>query len=91
MKSILATKFSSIYLAKGEKRLFFRQSFVNLQRAKDCTHVFDAKYRYVFAGVSSMEFHGTYCLLFNGTIGVINILSLKWDRTPWNLNCQILT
>ena len=42
------TKFSSIYLTKGEKRLVFRLSFVNLQRAKDGTHMFDAKYRYVF-------------------------------------------
>ena len=33
---IFGTKFSSIYLAKGEKRLL---TFVNLQRAK---------YRYVF-------------------------------------------
>ena len=41
-------KFSSIYLAKWEKRLGFRLSFVNLQRAKDGTHMFDAKYRYVF-------------------------------------------
>ena len=40
---VFATKFSSIHLAKGEK-----QSFVNLQRAKDGTHMFDAKYRYVF-------------------------------------------
>ena len=48
MKSIFATKFSSIYVAKGEKRLVFQQSFVYLQRAKDGTHVFDAKYRYVF-------------------------------------------
>ena len=47
MKSIFATKFSNIYLAKGEKRLVFWQSFVNL-RAKDGTHVFDAKYRHVF-------------------------------------------
>ena len=39
MKSQFGTKFSSIYLAK---------SFVNLQRAKDGTHMFDAKYRYVF-------------------------------------------
>ena len=39
---------NSIYLAKGEKRLVFRLSFVNLQRAKDGTHMFDAKYRYVF-------------------------------------------
>ena len=45
---IFGTKFSSIYLAKGEKRLVFRLSFVNLQREKDGTHMFDAKYRYVF-------------------------------------------
>ena len=45
---IFGTKFSSIYLAKGEKRLVFRLSFVNLQRAKDGTHMFDAKYKYVF-------------------------------------------
>ena len=45
---IFATKFSSIYLGKGEKHLVFRLSFVNLQRAKDGTHVYDAKYRYVF-------------------------------------------
>ena len=43
-----ANKFSSIYLTKGEKRLVFRQSFVNPLRAKDVIHVFDAKYRYVF-------------------------------------------
>ena len=42
------TKFSSIYLTKGEKRLVFRLSFVNLQRAKDGIHMFDAKYNYVF-------------------------------------------
>ena len=45
---IFATKFNSIYLAKGEKRLVFRLSFVNQLRAKDGTHMFDAKYRYVF-------------------------------------------
>ena len=44
---IFGTKFSSISLTKGEKRLVFRLSFVNLQRAKDDTHMFDAKYRYV--------------------------------------------
>ena len=48
MKSIFATKFSSIFLAKGEKRLVFQLSFVNLQRAKDGIHMFGAKYRYVF-------------------------------------------
>ena len=42
------TKFSSIYLTKVDKRLFFRLSFVNLQRAKDGIHMFDAKYKYVF-------------------------------------------
>ena len=45
---IIGTKFSSIYLAKGEKRLVFRLSFVNLQRAKNGIHMFDAKYRHVF-------------------------------------------
>ena len=43
------TKFSSIYLRKVEKRLVFRLSFVNLQRAKDGIHVLDAQYKYVFA------------------------------------------
>ena len=28
--------------------------------------------------------------LFNGTIGIINTLSFKWDRIPWNLSSQIL-
>ena len=45
---IFGTQFSSIYLTKDEKRLVFRLSFVNLQRAKDGTHVFHAKFRYVF-------------------------------------------
>ena len=45
---IFATKFGSIYLAKRQKRLVFQLPFVNLQRAKDGTHMFDAKYRYVF-------------------------------------------
>ena len=45
---IFGTKFSSIYLAKGEKRLGFRLSFVNLQCAKEGTHMFDAKYSYMF-------------------------------------------
>ena len=44
---IFTTKFSSIYLAKGQTRSDFQLSFVNLQRAKDGTHMFDAKYRYV--------------------------------------------
>ena len=47
MKSIFVTKFSSIYLTEGEKRLVFRLSFVNLQRAKDGTPMFDVKYRHV--------------------------------------------
>ena len=42
--SIFGTKFNSIHLTKGEKTF----GFVNLQRAKDGTHMFDAKYRYVF-------------------------------------------
>ena len=33
---------------KGRKRLVFRLSSVNLQRAKDGIHMFDAKYKYVF-------------------------------------------
>ena len=41
-------QFSSIYLSKGEKPLVFRLSFVNLLRAKDGTHMFDAKLGYVF-------------------------------------------
>ena len=45
---IFGTKFSSIYLAKGETHLVFRLSFVDLQRAKDGAHMFDAKYKYVF-------------------------------------------
>ena len=36
---IFATKFSSIYLAKGQIILVFQLSFVNLQRAKDGTHM----------------------------------------------------
>ena len=48
MKFDFDTKFSSIYLVKGEQCLVFRLSFVNLQRAKDDTHMSDAKYRYVF-------------------------------------------
>ena len=47
MESIFVTKFSSMTLAKGEKRLVFRLSFVNLQRAKNGTHMFGANYRYV--------------------------------------------
>ena len=45
---MFGTKFSSIYLAKVEKRLVFRLSLVNLQRAKNGNHMFDAKYKYVF-------------------------------------------
>ena len=55
------TIFSSIYLAKEEKRLFFRLSFVNLQRAKNGTHMFGVKYTYVsFVLISS-----------NRTLGII--------------------
>ena len=45
---IFATKFSSIYLTKGQKRLVFQYSLVNLLRAKDETIMFNTKYRYVF-------------------------------------------
>ena len=45
---IFATKSRSIYLTKRQKHLVFQLSFVNLQRAKDGTQMFDAKYRYVF-------------------------------------------
>ena len=48
MKFNFGTKLSSINLAKGEKRLVFRLSSVNLQRATNGTHIFDAKYWYVF-------------------------------------------
>ena len=37
---MFGTKFSSIFLTKGEKHLVFRLSFVNLQHAKYGTHVF---------------------------------------------------
>ena len=47
METLFVTKFSNIYLAKGEKRLVFQLSFVNLQRAKNGTHMFGVKYRYV--------------------------------------------
>ena len=33
---------------KETNRLVFRLLFINLQRAKDGTHVYDAKYRCVF-------------------------------------------
>ena len=40
---------SVAFFSKKEKNVcFFRLTYVNLQRAKDGTHVFDAKYRYVF-------------------------------------------
>ena len=45
---MFATTFSSIYLERGQKCLVFQLSFVNLQRAKYGTHMFDGKYRYVF-------------------------------------------
>ena len=52
---VFAAKFSNIYLAKREKRLFFRLPFVNLQRAKYGANVFDAKHRYVLvAQISSI-------------------------------------
>ena len=41
------------------------------------------------AGVSSMEFHGTYCYLMEPLVSSIHWV-LKWDRIPWNLSFQIL-
>ena len=36
------------FISEKEKNVFFfRLSFLNLQRGKDGTHVYDAKYRYV--------------------------------------------
>ena len=36
------------FISQNDKnRLVFRLSFINLQRAKDGSHEFDAKYRYV--------------------------------------------
>ena len=85
---ILATKFSSIYLLKGEKRLFFRLSFVNLQRAKDGTNLFDAKYRCVCC-INLIESHAWYrtslftfpneCLPCNKKM-LLNLVA-KWDFT----------
>ena len=58
---IFTTKFSSIYLSKGEKRLVFRLSFVNLHRVKDGTHMFDAnKYIYMCLWYKS---HQIACLV----------------------------
>ena len=55
----LCTEFSSIHLAKGEKRLVFQLSFVYLQRAKDGTDVYGAKHRYVFVvWISSSHMRG---------------------------------
>ena len=66
MESIFVTKFSSIYLAKGKKRLVFRLSYVNLQRAKNDTHMFGVKYRYVSVVLISS----------NRTLGIIPHQSL---------------
>ena len=42
------------------------------------------------AGVSSMEFHETYCFyLMEPLVSSIHWV-LKWDRIPWNLSYQIL-
>ena len=59
-------KFSSIYPTKGEKHLLFRLSFVNLQRAKNGTHMFGVKYRYVSLVLNSS----------NRTLGIIPHKSL---------------
>ena len=37
------------FISQNEKNIcFFRLPFVNVQRANDGTHMFDAKYRYEF-------------------------------------------
>ena len=46
--SFLVPNLVAIISQKEKKCLVFRLSFVNLQRAKDGTHVIDAKYKYVF-------------------------------------------
>ena len=45
--SFLVPNLGAFISQKKKKRFVFRLSFVNLQRAKDGTHMFDAKYRYV--------------------------------------------
>ena len=57
---IFGTKFSSFYLAKGEQGLVFRLSFVNPQRAKDGTHMFDAKYRCGVCCIYLIKSHAWY-------------------------------
>ena len=47
MKSILVPDLEAFISQKEENVCFFRLSFVNLQRAKDGTQMFDAKYWYV--------------------------------------------
>ena len=56
---IFATKFSSIYLAKGQKLFFFQLSFVNLQRTKDGTHIWCKIYTCVCC-ISLIKSHGWY-------------------------------
>ena len=47
MKSILLPNLVAFISQKEKNVWFFLFSFVNLQRAKDGTHMFDVKYRYV--------------------------------------------
>ena len=44
---------------------------------------------HVTAGVSSMEFHGTYCYLMESFVSSMHWV-LKWDKIQWNLSFQIL-
>ena len=47
--SIFATKFSSIYVAKGQKRLVFQLSLVNLQRiARLVSHLINDFSKWMF-------------------------------------------
>ena len=45
---ILVPNLVAFISQKKKKLLVFRLSFVNLQRAKDGFHMFDAKYKHVF-------------------------------------------
>ena len=45
---ILVPNLVAFISQKEKKRLIFRLSFVNLQHAKNGTHMFDAKDRYMF-------------------------------------------
>ena len=80
--NIFGTIFSSIYLAKREKRL------VNLQRAKDGTHMFDAKYSLYVCSTNLIKSHAWYhtsltpftneCLPCNGEMLLNLVAKMKF-------------